>query len=75
MKFKPNEDFRHGRNTFEAGNSYDPERYGIPEDEVKRFWESGWAEVDGWDKAPERDTRGKTVNAHKGSVGHKGQKA
>ena len=52
--FSPKEDFKEGQFTYEAGNKYDPEKYGLTVDDLKRFHGHGWAEVEGWDPAPER---------------------
>jgi hypothetical protein len=54
MKFTPNEDFKEGYVTFEAENTYESEKHGISEDQLKAFHAAGWTEVEGWDKAPGR---------------------
>lgn len=53
-KFTPNEEFRSGRNVFEAGNTYDSTKYGLTENDVDRFYNAGWTEVEGRDPAPPR---------------------
>lgn len=58
MKMTVNEDFKRGMTTFEAGNTYDSEKQGIPETDLKRYHAAGWVEVEGWDKAPSRSTAG-----------------
>jgi len=63
LRFTANEDFKHGPVTFEAGNTYTAEKYGLTEAEVSAFWDAGWAEVEGWDKAPARQPTGVTVRA------------
>lgn len=62
MKFTPKEDFRHGAQTFEAGNTYDSEKYeGVSDADVYVFHAAGWAEVEGLDPAPARQVRGVAV--------------
>ncbi|PWG61760.1 hypothetical protein [Sediminicurvatus halobius] len=62
MKFTANEDFRLGRNTFEAENTYTLEKYpSLTEADLAQAWEAGWCEVEGWDKAPERKPGAATV--------------
>lgn len=61
MRFTANEDFKHDRHHFEAENSYSAERYGLTEGDLKVFWAAGWAEVEGWDKAPDRQPGARTI--------------
>ena len=61
MKFTPKEEFRTGRNIFEAGNTYDSEKYGLTEADINRFYNAGWTEVEGRDPAPERQPGAQTV--------------
>ncbi len=59
MKFSPKENFKHGRTTFEAGNTYDSDNQAeVSEGDVRTFHAAGWAEVEGMDAAPERDITG-----------------
>lgn len=53
-KFTAREDFRVEHTTFEQGNTYDPAKHGITDDQLTEIWERGWADVEGWDAAPER---------------------
>lgn len=73
MKFTPKEDFRHGRTTFEANNTYDSAKHGLTDDEVRAFHENGWAEVEGMDPAPERKPGARTVRPAKAKHQQKGK--
>lgn len=61
MRFTANEDFQAKGHQFEAENGYTAERYGLTEDDLKRYWGAGWCEVEGWDKAPERKPGAQTI--------------
>ena len=55
MKFTPKEDFRQRHTTYEAGNTYDSDKYlDVSEADVRLFHAAGWAEVEGMDPAPPR---------------------
>ena len=48
MTFKVLHQFKHGLNTFEAGNSYNPENYeNMSESVVNVFHNAGWIELEG----------------------------
>lgn len=68
-KFTAREDFRVGRETFEQGNSYTPEKHGIDEARLQRFFERGWIEVEGWGDPPERKPGAERIKPRK--AGHK----
>lgn len=73
MKFTPKESFRHGYTTFETGNTYDSEAQGLTEAELRAFHHAGWAEVEGMDPAPARQTQNVTINPKKAGHAHKAQ--
>lgn len=45
---------RLGPNTFEGGNTYNSERYGLTDDDLAAAHNHGWIQVEGWPDAPER---------------------
>ena len=59
--FKCNEDFKEGYFTFEAGNTYEPKKYGITAARLEDFYNAGWVEIEGRDKAPDRQVLKATV--------------
>lgn len=61
MRFTPKEDIKAKGHDFEADNTYSSERYGLTEDDLKVFWAAGWAEVEGWDAAPDRQPGARTI--------------
>ena len=67
MKFTPNEDFKIGYITYEAGNTYDSDKHPITDEELKVAHDAGWTEVEGWDKAPERKPGAVTLQPAKAS--------
>ncbi len=63
MKFTPKEDFKHGYQTFESGNTYDSDNHpDVSEKDVRTFHAAGWAEVEGMDPAPPRQVQGVSVS-------------
>lgn len=60
-KFTAKEDFLRGHTRFEAGNTYDSDKHDLTESDVKRFWDAGFCEVEGYDAAPDRDTSPKAL--------------
>lgn len=61
MKFKFDRDFKRGRTVFEAGNTYDAEKQGVTEADLKRWHGAGLCDVEGWPPKPPRKIQGQTV--------------
>ncbi|MCB1717798.1 MAG: hypothetical protein KDK05_21940 [Candidatus Competibacteraceae bacterium] len=45
---------RIGHNTFEGGNTYTSENYGLTEEDLTVAHNHGWIQVENWPTAPER---------------------
>lgn len=71
MKITFNEDVRFGRELFESGNTISSEKHGIDDERVTRWWNRGWIEVEGWEKAPERQPGAQKLAPSKARSGQK----
>jgi hypothetical protein len=78
MRFTVNENFKaRGHLSFEAGNTHNsdilpPE---VDEARLRVWWERGWIEVDGWDKAPERKPGAAKLDVHNSKFASKAKGA
>lgn len=71
MRITFNEDVKSGRELFEAGNTIETTKHGISDARAERWWQRGWVEVEGWDKAPERQPGAQKLKPGKTKSGQK----
>lgn len=70
MKFKVLHDFKSFM-PFEAGNSHDSVKLGIPDADVERWYRNGFVQIEGKDPAPALDPKRTEIAVHPGKLSAK----
>lgn len=70
MKFKVLHDFK-AFMAFEAGNSHDSAKLGIPDSDVERWYRNGFVQIEGKDPAPALDPKRTEIAVHSAKLSTK----